>query len=131
MEKIIISLGSNLGNREKNLNRALVSLSVYFKVLMSSSILETEPLEYLEQPKFLNQLVLVENSQFSAYDILRLLNSIERSLGRIRTVDKGPRIIDLDIISINNKCYKDDYLVLNHPAIYSRDYLTILKAQLA
>jgi 2-amino-4-hydroxy-6-hydroxymethyldihydropteridine diphosphokinase len=130
MPLIVISLGSNLGNKLENLQKALTHLSIYFDIKKTSQIIETEPVECIDQPKFLNQLALAENCQYSPYQVLTIFNSIERSLGRVRLIEKGPRTIDLDIISIETLKFQDEYLVLDHPALYSRSYLKQLMMEL-
>src|ERR1700735_3615436 len=92
---IYLSLGSNLGDRAANLDRAIDLLpKVGVRVLRRSSIYETEPVDYLEQPWFLNCVVEAETS-LAPRELLDRLQSIERELGSRKEIPRGPRIVDL------------------------------------
>src|SRR5947209_3279795 len=94
-----LSLGSNLGDRRANLQRAIISLDEHGHVRVKSSFYETEPVEVTEQPWFINCVVALETEE--APDVLlEGLLQIERELGRVRDPGqkKGPRTIDLDIL---------------------------------
>ena len=93
MKKVYLSLGSNLGDREANLRAALERLDV----LRVSPIYETEPVEYTSQPFFLN-LVAEAETDLMPLQYLSKTQRIERELGRLRGIPKGPRVIDIDIL---------------------------------
>jgi 2-amino-4-hydroxy-6-hydroxymethyldihydropteridine diphosphokinase len=102
---IYVGIGSNLGSREQNLYQAVSALrTAGFPLLAESSIYETEPVDYLEQPWFLNQVVRVAPPQLrsprgaSAEEFLRRLQAIEQMMGRERHSRAGPRVIDLDLL---------------------------------
>src|ERR1700686_594364 len=95
---IYLSLGSNVGDRGANLGRAIDALpEIGVRVLRRSSIYETEPVDFLAQPWFLNCVVEAQTSLVPR-QLLEGLQAIERKLGSRKLVPRGPRIIDLDII---------------------------------
>jgi 2-amino-4-hydroxy-6-hydroxymethyldihydropteridine diphosphokinase len=103
--EIYVSVGSNLGNRDENLSRAIAAIrSRGLEISETSSIYETEPVDYIEQPWFLNQVIrlsLRETDKSTAGRpdmVLGSLLSIEKALGRERHLRGGPRIIDLDLL---------------------------------
>ncbi len=99
MSIAFIALGSNLGNRMENLDKAIEAIRAKCKLLAISSIHETMPMYYTKQPKFLNMAIKI-NTTFSPIELLNFLQSIEKKLGRKRTkkLRFGPRTIDLDIL---------------------------------
>ena len=118
-----LSLGSNLGDRENNLKRAVALLKKEgIKILKESSIYETEPMYYKEQGKFLNQVIKIE-TKFSPEKLLKVIEKIERELKRERKIPKGPRTIDIDIVFFGNKIINSDRLKIPHPLILERDFV--------
>ena len=100
MEKIFLSLGTNLGDRGENLKQAILQLENWgVKVVCTSSIYETEPVGFKDQPWFYNMVLEVETS-LSPQDLLATLLRIEREMGRKRDpeIKNGPRVIDLDLL---------------------------------
>ncbi len=98
MKTVYIALGSNLGDRVGNLLLAREQIaSPHVRLTCASSIYETAPREIVDQPWFLNQVVAAETTLFPRQLLARLLR-IEQEMGRQRTVAKGPRLIDLDIL---------------------------------
>ena len=92
-----LSLGSNIGNRESHLCHAIARLQALGHVAAVSSLYETEPVEFTDQPWFLNCVVLLETNATPAQLLANLL-AIEQEMGRVRTQKKGPRTIDIDIL---------------------------------
>ncbi|AJG40763.1 2-amino-4-hydroxy-6-hydroxymethyldihydropteridine pyrophosphokinase [Thermotoga sp. RQ7] len=120
MAKVVIALGSNLGDREMNLKTAIVKMKergMYIEKL--SSFVETEPYGYTDQPKFLNAVCLVE-TDLSPRTLLNTLLEIEREMGRVRTVKWGPRVIDLDIVFYENLIVNEEGLIIPHPDAHNR-----------
>ena len=115
---VYLGLGSNLGDRLLNLNAA----AGHFSVLKQSSIYETEPVDYLEQPWFLNMVVCIQTS-LSPRSLLQFCQDMERDLGRIRIIPKGPRMIDVDILFFDDLIYSDAELILPHPRIQDRRFV--------
>ncbi len=117
---IYIGTGSNLGDRERNLAD---SLSLFgFQVVAISSIYETEPVGYLEQPWFLNQVVCVDTA-LSPKELLDRCRQVESHMGRVREIPKGPRTIDLDILFYHDRILREPDLVIPHPAIPDRRFV--------
>src|SRR5579864_5571696 len=94
---VYLSLVSNVGNREAQLRDALARLSAAGRVLALSSFYETEPVEFTDQPWFLNCAVALETS-LPPQQLMETALQVEREMGRERVQKKGPRIIDINII---------------------------------
>ncbi len=94
---IYLSLGSNLGDRLANLRNAHFNSYPQVQPVAQSSIYETEPWGYSDQPVFLNQVIKADTA-LDPFDLLAFLKDIEGSLGRQETFRFGPRLIDLDIL---------------------------------
>lgn len=121
-----IGIGSNIGNRKKCIEKALVQLSsdpsIY--VLKTSSIIETDPVGGPPQGKFLN-CVSKLSTNYSAPTLLKNLKRIERNLGRKTTHLKNhPRTIDLDILLYGNEKIKSKHFEVPHPRMWERDFVT-------
>ena len=118
-----IGVGSNLGNREVNIQNAFEFLnSSGIKILKQSTIIETEPVGYLNQGKFLNGVIKVETA-LSPQELLLELKLIEKKLGRVKTIKDGPRVIDLDILLYDDAVLNLPNLIIPHPEIYERDFV--------
>jgi len=123
---ILLALGSNLGDRARNLESALERLEAGgVRVQVRSSIYETAPQEFLDQPWFLNQVVRAETSLFPL-QLLRLTQRIEREMGRERgpgAIPKGPRLIDIDILLFGQAAIDTPQLVIPHAAMLERRFV--------
>ena len=120
-----LSLGSNLGNRDENLERGLEALQYKdIRVIAKSSQYETEPQDVIEQPWFLNMVVECETRCFPL-QLLGVLQSIERELGRVRAgaVRRGPRVIDIDILLFGNAVLDTPRLTIPHPRLLKRRFV--------
>ncbi len=124
MAIVYIGLGSNLGDRDKNLADAVRRLATTRSItlLKQSSVLETDPVDYRDQPRFLNTIIAVETS-LPPHEILELTGEIETELGRRKTFSKGPRTIDLDILLYDNIILQNDDLTIPHPEIKNRRFI--------
>ncbi len=129
--KSIISLGSNWGNREHFLDTAKKLISEKYTITAKSLIITTSPCGYIAQPNFLNQLIEIETENNNPIELLDTLQKIENFIGRNRNINKGPRVIDLDIITFGSAVEQTETLTLPHPAINIRPYIQILLHQLA
>jgi 2-amino-4-hydroxy-6-hydroxymethyldihydropteridine diphosphokinase len=128
---IYLSLGSNLGDRAVNLDGAIDALpDVGVRVLRRSSIYETEPVDFLEQPWFLNCVVEAETS-LAPRELLEQLQFIERKLGSRKDIPRGPRIIDLDILFYDSAVIHVDGLEIPHPRLAERRFVLVPLAELA
>jgi 2-amino-4-hydroxy-6-hydroxymethyldihydropteridine diphosphokinase len=118
-----LSLGSNLGNREEALQSAIDLLRVpALRVVRVSSVYETAPVDYLDQPDFLNLVAQIETSLFPL-QLLSHVQKIERQLGRRRMIAKGPRTIDIDILLYGNAVVGAPQLAIPHPAMTERRFV--------
>ena len=125
-----LSLGSNLGNREANLREAIRRLTELGTVRKVSSFYETEPVEFIEQPWFLNCSVELETA-LPPRELLNALLAIEHALGRERVQPKGPRLIDLDILLYGDAVVREPGLAIPHPALHERRFVLEPLAEIA
>jgi 2-amino-4-hydroxy-6-hydroxymethyldihydropteridine diphosphokinase len=133
MHKIVyLSLGSNVGDRAANLREAIASLETVGDVVQQSSFYETEPVEVREQPWFLNCVVKLDTEKMPR-QLLSALLAIERKLGRNRAIEsnKGPRIIDLDILLFGNSVIDSKDLNVPHPGMAQRRFVLQPLAEIA
>ena len=120
MNQVYLLIGGNMGDRMANLSSAKDKLGLQCgTIIASSSLFETEPWGYKEQPAFLNQALLLSTT-FSAEKLLEEILIIENSLGRKRDIPLGPRSIDIDIIYFNNDIIHTTNVTIPHPHIASR-----------
>ena len=126
LKRVFLGLGTNLGDRDANLHRALSALEAErIHVLRKSSIYETEPQDVKDQPWFLNMVVECETRYFPI-QLLSVLNRIERDLGRERgrrAIPKGPRLIDVDILLFGSVCIETPELTIPHPRMLNRRFV--------
>jgi 2-amino-4-hydroxy-6-hydroxymethyldihydropteridine diphosphokinase len=127
-----IGLGSNLGDRETSLEAARRMLSDHSNVELNkaSSLYETEPVGYADQGWFLNQVVEVVTC-LDPYALLRVLQGIERELGRQRLIHWGPRVIDLDVLLYGDAVLNSPELIVPHPRLYERSFVLSPLAEIA
>ncbi|HEX4643314.1 MAG TPA: 2-amino-4-hydroxy-6-hydroxymethyldihydropteridine diphosphokinase [Candidatus Acidoferrales bacterium] len=129
--QIYLSLGSNLGDRAANLAHAVRLLSgIGVRVLRESSLYETEPVDFLDQPWFLNCAVEAETS-FAPRALLEGLQSIERSLGTRKIVPRGPRLIDLDLLFYDAETIHEAEMEIPHPRLAERRFVLVPLAEIA
>lgn len=124
MSKIYLSLGTNLGDKEENLENALRLLSEKVKILKTSSLYETEPVGFTDQPWFLN-MVLEGDTGLSPSDLLSFTKSIEGEMKRIKTIVNGPRIIDVDILLYDEEKIETEDLMIPHPRMMGRAFVMV------
>lgn len=132
MSKLIyLSLGSNIGNREDHLRAAVERLGAAgVRVVRASPLYETEPVDYTAQPWFLNQAVEAETELFPL-QLLKATQRIERELGRVRSVPKGPRTVDIDILFYGRAVVRTAELEIPHPRLAERRFVLAPLADLA
>ena len=127
IQNVYVSLGSNLGDRAGYLLRAVRGmLDAGLDVIRLSSIYETEPVEYENQPSFLNMVAELRGSTLPAPEqtLARLLR-IEYLLGRTRDVRMGPRTIDLDLLIFKDQQIETEFLTVPHPRIAARRFVLV------
>lgn len=126
MSRAYIGLGSNLGDRERTISQAIHQLSANpdIDVLRVSSLRETEPVDYTEQPRFLNGACLIQ-TDLTPLELLGRLTSVEQALGRERGVGPrfGPRTIDLDLLLYDDEVLEDPDLTVPHPRLADRRFV--------
>jgi 2-amino-4-hydroxy-6-hydroxymethyldihydropteridine diphosphokinase len=131
MPVVYLSLGSNVGIREANLRAAIAALPpAGVDVKQASSIYETEPVDFLNQPWFLNCVVEAETS-LDPHAVLQALHSIETQLGNKKEFAKGPRKIDLDILLYGNETIFAPDLQVPHPRLLQRRFVLTPLAEIA
>ena len=126
-----LSLGSNLGDRAGNLRAAIAALAgVGVRVAKVSSLYETEPVDYLEQPWFLNCAVEAETA-LAPLDLLRALRGIEAQLGSQKEFAKGPRLLDMDILLYGDETIELPELQIPHPRMLLRNFVLAPLAEMS
>ena len=131
MEKIVhLSLGSNVGEREENLRTAIAKLAALGELVAVSSFYETEPMEVANQPWFLNCAVSLKTKLMPRQFLSRMLK-IEQEMGRHRSLPKGPRTIDIDILLFGNSVIHTPQLDVPHPALHQRRFVLEPLAEIA
>lgn len=133
MERLVsyIGLGSNVGDRAAALAAAAARLAGGpFSIAARSSIYRTAPVDVLDQAEFLNQVIAVRTS-LGPRAILEACLEVERSMGRIRRRDKGPREIDLDLLLHGDAVVAEPGLVVPHPRLHLRRFVLVPLAEIA
>jgi 2-amino-4-hydroxy-6-hydroxymethyldihydropteridine diphosphokinase len=131
-----VALGSNLesrfGDREANLREAVRRIESLGEVRAVSSLYDTEPVGYREQPRFLNGALVLE-TELGPQELMRRLLGVERAMGRERegAVAKGPRVIDLDLLLYGDWVLWAEDLILPHPRMEERRFVLEPLAEIA
>jgi 2-amino-4-hydroxy-6-hydroxymethyldihydropteridine diphosphokinase len=128
---VYLSLGANVGEREANLQAAIAALpAVGVRVRRVSSIYETEPVDYLDQPWFLNCVVEGE-TELGAVELLRALQEIQTQMGSKKLIAKGPRLIDIDVLLYGSETIDTPELQVPHPRMHLRRFVLVPLAEIA
>ncbi len=127
---VYLSLGSNLGDRSANLADAIARLGRLGRVVGVSSFYETEPVEVIAQPWFLNCAVKLETEKMPK-QLLKGILDLEHAMGRRRTQSKGPRNIDIDILLFGNSVVETKGLTIPHPGLHERRFVLEPLAEIA
>jgi len=130
MATVYLGLGSNLGDRKQNLSEALELLAEHAVVEKVSSIYETEPVGYKEQPLFLNAVCRV-STELRPGQLLKLAKKIEARLGRTESFVNAPRPIDIDILFYDNEVLDSKELTVPHPRLVERAFVLVPLAEIA
>jgi len=123
-EYVILSLGSNIGSREKYLSKAIEEIEKFVEVEKISRIYETSPVGVENQDKFLN-LVVIGDTKLSPHELLLKLKETEKRVGRKERFRWGPREIDIDIVYFKSEVIKEGDLVIPHPERLNRNFVII------
>ena len=130
LHNVYLALGSNLGDRRKQLLTALEQLQAIVAIQAISSLYETEPIGYLDQPRFLN-LVCSGFTRLSAPMLLQAAKEIEVTQGREPSFRNAPRPIDIDILLYDDEQIQLDNLVVPHPRMKERAFVLVPLAEIA
>ena len=122
MHTIFLGLGSNVGGKKKNLEKAIEKLREKISEIKTSKFYKTEPWGYKNQEEFLNAAVM-GNTSLSPIEVLEFVKDIEKNVGRIERFKWGPREIDIDILFYDDLVYKDADLEIPHPGLHERDFV--------
>ena len=125
-----LGLGSNMGNRQDNLERTLELLSQRLRVDKISTIYDTEPIGNINQPRFLNLVCLIY-TRLAPMELLALAKGIESKLGRIPGKTNAPRPIDIDILFYDDQVVQTPELVIPHPRLVERAFVLVPLAEIA
>ena len=134
MERVFLGLGSNLGDRLRNLEEAAKRIDLRCgQIVKQSSIYETDPVDFLDQPAFLNQVVEIKTS-LTPVELMTECLSIEREMGRVRDIPKGPRSLDIDILIYDKReidISEPIQLLIPHPRMHLRRFVLEPLAEIA
>lgn len=127
-----LSLGSNLGNRQENLEKAIQLIKEKQEIQLGqvSSFYETEPVGYVDQDWFLNAVIEISTS-LSPQELLGVAGEVENQLARVRTIRWGPRTIDVDILFYGEQMVVEENLEIPHPRIQERAFVLKPLAEIA
>ena len=125
-----LGLGSNLGDRQLNLVKAIELLAQWVQIEQLSSLYETEPVGYREQPCFLNAVCQLTTS-LTPEDLLALAKHVEAALGRMPSFPDAPRPVDIDILFYGNRVINSPQLTIPHPRLEERAFVLVPLAEIA
>lgn len=126
MTKVFLGLGSNMGDRYNNLEKAFYGLADHpqIELIDQSSVYETKPIGYLDQDNFLNMVVAIRTT-LSPYELLDYIQEVELRLGRKRDQHWGPRTIDIDILIFGEDIIEDECLTVPHRMMRERVFVLL------
>ena len=130
MATVYIALGSNIGDREVNLNLAIEKFGDQAQVIKRSSIYQTEPWGFHDQAPFLNMVIQVQTN-LTPRSLLTFLKNLEVEIGRTLTFRNGPRVIDLDILFYDDLVLAEEGLEIPHPRLKDRVFVLVPLCEIA
>jgi GTP cyclohydrolase IV len=130
MAEVYLGLGANLGNRITNLSRAIQSIADQATIGPVSSVYETEPVGYTEQPLFLNAVISI-STDISPEQLLQSIKVIEHSMGRTPDFRNAPRPVDIDILFYADRVLHSEQLTVPHPRLIERAFVLVPLAEIA
>lgn len=130
--RVYLGLGSNLNDRERNIGHAveLIGEHPQIELLRVSSMYETSPVGYKDQPDFVNAVALIETA-LSPRELLDAVHAVEELIGRKRTFRWGPRVIDIDILLYGSETVDEEGLKIPHPMMMKRRFVLEPLAEIA
>ena len=129
-ERVYLGLGSNLGDRESNLRHALELLGGYIALEKTSSVYDTEPWGYRDQPRFLN-CVCEGRTSLQPQALLEAVKKVETEVGRVPTFPSGPRLVDVDILFYGQRLVNEPGLEIPHPRLSDRAFVLVPLVEIA
>lgn len=130
MRKTYLGLGSNVGDREGNLRKAAAQIGDTYRIFALSSIYETTPVGYRNQPAFLNMVLSIDSESSTPHDLLCFIKSIESKAGREKSFRWGPRLIDIDILYIEGVEVDSEDLTIPHRELLNRKFVLVPLSEL-
>jgi len=130
MADVYLSLGANLGDRAATLRQAVLDLATLGEVSRVSSLYETDPVGYTDQPNFLNAVVLLK-TELEPLDLLAGTSAIEQAHGRQRSFANAPRTIDIDILFYDDRIIAEPLLIVPHPRLTMRAFVLVPLVEIA
>lgn len=130
MAKVYLSLGANIGDRAATLRQAVRDLAGLGQVVRVSSLYETDPVGYIDQPNFLNAVVLLE-TQLEPLDLLAGTSAIEQEHGRQRSFKNAPRTLDIDILFYDDRIVTEPTLRIPHHLLNIRAFVLVPLVEIA
>lgn len=127
---LFIATGTNLGNKTQSLNAAKSELTKHFNLIAESRIYHSKAVDYTEQDDFYNQVLEFKTPSLSADEVMNILLKIELVLGRKRDIPKGPRVIDLDILFIDDLKIQTNLVNIPHPRLFERSFVVLPLSEL-
>jgi 2-amino-4-hydroxy-6-hydroxymethyldihydropteridine diphosphokinase len=129
---IMVGMGSNIGDREENLRRALRLLLAtgHIKLQQVSPLYETQPVGFSDQPTFLNAVAILATN-LAAERLLATCLAVEAAMGRVRTRYWGPRNIDIDVLIYHDLQYQSTVLTIPHPRLKERKFVLVPMLEVA
>ena len=124
MAEVYLGLGANLGDRIKNLSRAIQSIAEQATIELVSSVYETKPVGYTEQPDFLNAVISI-STKMNPEQLLQFTKEIERAQGRIPVFPNAPRPLDIDILFYEDRVLHSEQLIVPHPRLTERAFVLV------
>jgi 2-amino-4-hydroxy-6-hydroxymethyldihydropteridine diphosphokinase len=121
---VFLGIGTNLGDRPANLQKAIATLQRVIQVEQTSKVYETPPWGFADQPAFLNQ-VLSATTRLGPFELLAEIKTIETEIGRTPTFRYGPRLIDIDILFFDDLVLDEERLTIPHPHLTERAFVMV------
>jgi len=130
MTAVYLGLGTNIGDRCENIGKALRMLSELVVLECVSSLYETEPIGYKDQPPFINAVCRVD-TELKPHLLLDEIKTIESGMGRKPSLRNAPRVIDIDILLFNSLVINTEKLIIPHPRLHERAFVLVPLAEIA
>lgn len=121
---LVIATGSNLDDPIQQLSMAKIKLSKHWPLLAESRIYQSSAVDYFDQPDFFNQVLEFSlPTKMNPDEVMKVLLEVENEMGRVRLVDKGPRVIDIDLLFWDLTSYKSNTVEVPHPRLWTRSFV--------